>query len=259
MKRWVAVLGVLILVLSLTTTAFAADKAQVRAINGSVNGKAVDILIADKAAFTKVALGAGTEYAGFEAGTLAVKIVAAGTTTPVLAQASIDAKAGQAYCIAVIGTSDKVEVIVVSDAKNVPVAGKAVARVINNALDLPTADIGAAGKAPIWKGVAPKTASDYVAIDPGAHEFWGYIAGTTQGVPSGKPVELEAGKVYSLVVSGFPVLAGAPVELYAIVDPALPAAGAALPTTGGEASLAVYLLASAAGLLTLGGLALRRR
>jgi LPXTG-motif cell wall-anchored protein len=258
MKRWLGLLCVVAIILTLGTTAFAADTAQVRAINGVVGGKGYDVLVADKAAFTNVALGKATAYSPLAAGAIVVKIVATGTTTPVLATANLTIAAGKNYAIVLVGEDPKVQAVLASDDKSVPVSGKSVVRFVDNVGDVPTADFAPVGGTPIVKALAAYAVSDYVAIAAGKIELWGYIAGTTQGAPIGSAVTLDAGKVYTLVASGFPVMGGATVDLYVVVDPGL-ATGAALPTTGGESPMLAYLLLSAGGLLAAGGAILRRR
>lgn len=261
MKRWVALLGVVVLLATMVTPAFAADQAFVRVINVAAAGKTYDVLIGGTAAFTGVAVGTGTDYSPVAAGSLTISVVAAGTTTPSLGDATLDAAAGKAYTIFIGGKDGAIKVVTASDDGNVPVADKAVVRPFDNVLDVPTADFGPVGKPVIWTKIKATSAGDYKPMDPGKYSFMGYISGTTQGAPVGSsPLTLEAGKVYTLASSAASVMSGEAVKAYLITDPALPtAAPTAVPTTGGEASLAMYLLLSAAGVVTLGGIALRKR
>ncbi len=116
------------------TPALQAGLGQLRAANAILGGGDLDVLVDDQRLFSSVASTQTTSYQNYVPGTYTVKFVAAGTTTPVLAQINVTLAQGDALTLLAVGTPGSEQIWQVED-DNTPrgEAETAVVRVLNAA------------------------------------------------------------------------------------------------------------------------------
>ncbi|MFQ3630178.1 DUF4397 domain-containing protein [Roseiflexus sp.] len=253
-KSWILFLLGALLALVVAPAAFAqSGTAKVRVVHASPDAPAVDVIVNGNRALTNVPFFAASAYLDLPAGSYDIQVVPAGATSPVVIDAKgVRIEAGKAYTIAATGKLADIKPTILMDDLTTPAAGKAHVRVIHFSPDAPAVDIKVAGGPTLISNLAFPNASNYLPVDAGSYNLQVTPAGGTAVVLDLKGVALEAGKIYDVFAVG--ELANIKVEV-AVTTPAAPAA---LPRTGGESSIAMWVLAIAAALIGA-GLVMRRR
>jgi hypothetical protein len=257
MKRLYAVLGAMLLILSLTTLV-AADghQARVRVVHASPDAPSVDVLVNDGAAFTNAPFKGITDYAALDTGAYNVKVVPTGATTPVVIEADLTLEA-QDYTVVAVGLLENIEPLVLVDNNGAPAAGKAHVRFVHASPNAPAVDIAVKGGPVLFSNVAFKEVGDYLPVDAGTYDLEVRVAGTEDVALDVPGLALSDGTVYTVFAMG---LAGGEPALEAV--PSVDAVSAqTLPNTGGQPlSTMLAPIALALGALLIGGgLVLRAR
>lgn len=254
MKRFTAVATVLILALALAGSAFAQAQARVRVVHASPDAPAVDVLVNDAVAFSNAPFKGITDYAALNPATYNVKVVPTGATEPVVIGADLTLEARD-YTVVAVGRLADIEPLVLVDNNSAPAAGKAHVRFVHASPDAPAVDIAVKGGPVLFSNIAFKGVGDYLPVDAGTYDLEVRLAGTDTVALSVPGVALNNGTVYTIFAMG---LAGGTPALQAV--PSADAAPTLLPTSGGDNTSNLYLLATLAGLaLVAGGYALRHR
>jgi hypothetical protein len=257
MKKLLTIVGTLVLVLGLATTAFAqSGQARVRVVHASPNAPAVDVLVNDGVAFANAPFKGITDYAALDTGTYNVKVVPTGATTPVVIEADLALEAKD-YTVVAVGLLENIEPLVLVDNNAAPAAGKAHVRFVHASPDAPAVDIAVKDGPVLFSNVAFKEVGDYLPVDAGTYDLEVRLAGTDTVALDVPGLSLADGTVYTVFAMG---LAGGEPALTAVpsVDAVAPAT---LPETGGVnltswlAPLALVL----GSLLLAGGLLMRRQ
>jgi hypothetical protein len=255
MKRLYAVLGALVLILGLATTAMAdGHMSRVRAVHASPDAPAVDILVNDNAAFTNAPFKGITAYASLESATYNFKVVPTGATEPVVIEADL-ALEGKDYTIVAVGKLENIEPLVLEDNNSAPAEGKAHVRFVHASPDAPAVDIAVKGGPVLFSNIAFKGVGDYLPVDAGTYDLEVRLAGTENVALDVPGVELQNGTVYTVFAMG---LAGGEPTLTAVPS-ADNLMASTLPATGGQpmTMLLTPVLLALGALFLVGGLVLR--
>jgi hypothetical protein len=258
-KSMVMVLAGAVLALMLAPAAFAqAGGAKVRVVHASPDAPAVDVWVNGQKALTNVPFFTASNYLDLPAGSYDIKVVPTGQTEPAVIDAKgVAIEAGKAYTIAAVGKLADIKPAVLVDNLAAPASGKAHVRVIHASPDAPAVDIKLANGTTLIPNLAFPNASAYLPVDAGSYDLQVTPAGASTVVLDLKGTRLEAGKIYDVFAVG--ELASIRVEAVVTTPAAAsPAAPSALPNTAGD-DLPLGLVATVAGALVAGGLALRRR
>lgn len=256
MKKLSAVLGMIVLVMSLAVPAMAQDgKARVRVVHASPDAPAVDVWVNDGVAFSGAPFKGITDYAELDTATYNVKVVPAGATEPVVIEADLALEAKD-YTVVAVGLLENIEPLVLVDNNSAPAAGKAHVRFVHASPDAPAVDIAVKGGPVLFSNVAFKEVGDYLPVDAGTYDLEVRLAGTDTVALEVPGLALADGTVYTVFAMG---LAGGEPALMAV--PSVDSAPAALPETGGVNPSNIYILALLAlgALLVVSGLTIRTR
>ncbi len=243
--------------LSVAAPVGAASDAMVRVLHASPDAPAVDVWVDDSKVLTDVAFKGLSSYLALPAGAHHIVVVATGTTTPALIDATPSFDAGVKYTVAAIGPAATVSAKVFVDDGTV-VAGSAKLRVIHLSPDAPAVDVAVAGQAPAdaaVKNLSYPDATGYLTLPPATYDFEVRLAGTTTVALPLSGVALADGTNYTVFAVG---LAAADVPAGQVLSAVVGVDGVAAPATdtvpAGNSTPMLFLAAAA-----LFGLALTLR
>jgi len=192
------------------------DHALVRAIHASPNAPAVDVLVDGNTALAGVTYPTASAYLPVVAGSAAVQLNLAGTSTEVIG-ATQSLTAPKAYSIFAVNLVSSLQLLPVSDDLTPPTAGNAKLRAIHLSPDAPNVDVWVNG-AKVLTNVAFKAASAYLQVPAGATNVQIAITGTTNIVLQATPT-LAAGSIYTAAAIGtLSAVPSAPLTLDLIKD-----------------------------------------
>lgn len=285
MKRLPGILGALgaisMVLWAAASPASAQEMARVRVVHASPDAPAVDVYADGSRVLSNVPFKGSSDYLPVPAGPHNFKVYATGAN-PASDTAVIDADAtlaaGKDYTIAAVGKVADIKPAVFEDNNSAPAAGKAHVRVIHASPDAPAVDIAVKGGPVLFSNLAFPNAAGPSPVDAGTYDLEVRAAGTTTVALPINGVQLQAGKIYTVLavglLNGTPALEALPIAN----DPApVPAAAAtpgssaaALPASGSGATaggstgvsamlaalLGVAILAAGSGALAV---AARRR
>lgn len=230
--RSLAILATLMLgLLAAFPSAGAAANAMIRVVHASPDAPAVDVYLNGQRAIANLKFTEGTTYASVPAGSYKVQVFPAGTgpSGTAVIDATLDLKGGTAYTVAAVNVVAKIEPIVVTDDLTMPAAGKAHVRVIHASPDAPAVDVAVKGGPVPFRNAPFKAATPYTPVDAGSYQFEIRPTGTTQAVLTTDPVNLAAGRIYTIFAMG--LVGNNTLQTVAFVDNATPG----MPSTGGGA------------------------
>jgi len=252
LRRLSAAAAGLVVALSVSTAAFAADETRVRVLHASPDAPAVDIYLDNQMvdALTNVPFGTLSGYLAVPAGAHNVKVYATGTSTSPVIDANVTLATGKSYTIAATNAVASIEAQVIVD-NPAPKTGRAQVRVVHLSADAPAVDVAVDGAAPadaLVKGLAYPDASAYLNIPAGSYDLEVRVAGTSTVALQLDPVTVADGQSYSVFAIGS-AAAGAANGLQIAVG----VDGTALPDTSTELAPAASVTPA---LMVLAGLAL---
>lgn len=277
MKRLLGILGAIgaigMMGLFGGTSASAEDMARVRVVHASPDAPAVDVYADGNKVLSNVPFKGSSDYLSVPAGPHNFKVYAAGAN-PASDAAVIDADAtlaaGKDYTIAAVGKVADIKPAVFEDNNSAPAAGKAHVRVIHASPDAPAVDVAVKGGPVVFSNLAFPNAAGPSPVDAGTYDLEVRAAGTTTVALPINGLQLQAGKIYTVLAVG--LLNGSPaLEALPIVnDPAPAPAAAASPvapaaalpasgtgaTAGGSGVSAMLAVLLGLGILAAGGGAL---
>lgn len=181
------------------------QKSNVRVIHASHDAPAVDVLIDDAKAVDNLAYGKSSGYAEVDAGNRNVKVVATGTTTPVLIEATPTLTADKYYSVFAVNTAAKIEAVVAEDTGTAD-AAKATVRFVHASPDAPEVDIKIKKEdgtvVSSFSAVKFKDVEDFIKVDPGTYSVAINVTGETEVAVAYKGYEFKAGDVLTVVAHG---------------------------------------------------------
>lgn len=224
------------------TSVSAAEMARVRVVHASPDAPAVDVYADGNKVLSNVPFKGSSDYLSVPAGPHNFKVYATGAN-PASDMAVIDADAslaaGKDYTIVAVGKVADIKPAVFEDNNATPAAGKAHVRVIHASPDAPAVDVAVKDGPVLFSNLAFPNAAGPSPVDAGTYDLEVRAAGTTTVALPINGVQLQAGKIYTVLAVG--LLNGTPaLEALPIVnDPApapAPAASPAAPAAGLPAS-----------------------
>jgi hypothetical protein len=249
MKRLLGILGAMgaigMMGLFGGTPASAEDMARVRVVHASPDAPAVDVYADGSKVLSDVPFKGSSDYLSVPAGAHSFKVFAAGanpTSDTAVLNADATLGAGKDYTIVAVGKVADIKPAVFEDNNTAPEAGKAHVRVIHASPDAPAVDIAVKGGPVLFSELAFPDAAGPSPVDAGTYDLEVRAAGTTTVALPINGVQLEAGKIYTVLavglLNGTPALealpiVNAPAPTPAAAPAAAPAAsGSDLPNTG---------------------------
>ncbi|MEY3343704.1 MAG: hypothetical protein RL090_1388, partial [Bacteroidota bacterium] len=142
-----------------------------------------------------------TGYLSVNAGTRNVKVNVAGTSTTVI-NADLPLTKNNSYSVFAVNTVANIEALVVEDDLSTPASGKAHVRFIHLSPDAPAVDIALDGAAVVFPDVTFKEYTDFTPLDAGSYDLEVRVAGTSTVALDLDPINLQAGKIYTVFAKG---------------------------------------------------------
>lgn len=241
-------------------SAAAADGGLLRLAHLSPDTPAVDVYVdsvADPDAgitLRGVDYGAVSDYQAVAPGTYTVSMRSAGDDpgTPPVLSTTVEVGADSARTVAGVGPFADLGLAVLRDDLTLPPSGQSRLRVIAAAANAPTLDVALPGGAPLASGLEFSQSTDYVDVPAGQAD----LQVTPEGAePTGVPVDLAAGSVYSVLVLDEP---GGGLTVRAVLDAAspgvVPVGGVETGAGGTAGASSLVLVAGGIAVLTTIGL-----
>jgi hypothetical protein len=252
------------ILLAVAAPAGAATSTQLRVLHASPDAPAVDVWVDGTKVLTDVAFKDLSGYLDVPAGAHNIKVVATGTTSPAVIDATPSFAAGKSYTVAAIGMLADIKPAVFVD-NAAGMSGDAMLRVVHLSPDAPAVDVAVKGQsadqAPV-KALEFPDATGYLTLAPASYDFEVRLAGTTTVALPLDGVTLDDGTNYTVFAVGL-AAAGSPADqaltvVVGVDGMALPATDT-LPETGSPSNLgAIVLMAAGAAFLVI-ALSLRMR
>jgi hypothetical protein len=188
-----------------------------------------DVYVDGTRALSAVAYKTVSTYLKVEPGSHTLVLTAPGgsTATPLL-QAPLTVGAGQRSTVAVGGKPGGLKAQAFPDDFGTVAAGRAAARFLHMAPEVPGVDVAVADGPTVFTNVSFLQTSPYKQLAPGSYNLQLRATGTSQVLFSAGEVPLRAGQIVTFTGIGG---VGQPVELLQIPDAA---AGAAAPSGGAD-------------------------
>jgi hypothetical protein len=182
----------------------ASAESRVRVAHMLPGGPGVDVLVNGIKAFGGTAYKGFTDFLPMPAGKIQVGLVASGTASPVLTEASFEVRDALQYTVIVLGTPDAPKLMLYLDEIRQPAASNVRVRVIHASPNGPKVELFAVSPFSLAVSGALEfgQASRYVGFKAGTYSFEARVAGTKTIILSLKDVQFELGKVYTIVVTG---------------------------------------------------------
>ncbi|MBM4430590.1 MAG: DUF4397 domain-containing protein, partial [Chloroflexi bacterium] len=178
---------------------------RVRALHAAPGAAALDVLLSGSQVLRGLSFATLAPYATIDTGTYTVTVVAAGTTTPVLAQTSVQVLSGKDYTLAVLGQPGSLTLQAVASDSAVPAAptGEASLRLANLSPDAGVVDAGVSGAAPLVTNVAYGGVSDAQGVAAGMpYNLRVWQAGTSTVLAGLDAITLAENHAYTLFLLG---------------------------------------------------------
>ncbi len=184
-------------------------QANVLVIHASPDAPGVDLLVDDvKQNTSALTYPQNTGYLKVNAGARNFKVNVAGTTTTVI-NANVTLEQDKSYSVFAIDSVSKISAIVVADDLSTPASGKAHVRFIHLSPNAPAVDIAVDGGAVVFPNTSFKVGTAFTPLDAGTYDLEVRVAGTQTVALDLDPINLEAGKIYTVFAKGFLTADGA--------------------------------------------------
>jgi hypothetical protein len=197
--------------------------ARVRVVHASPDAPGVDVLVDDAKVLGDVPYLAASDYLDAPAGSLNLKVNAAGTATTVI-DADLDLVDGTDYTVIAAGPVQAIEPIVLQDDNSAPASGKARVRAIHGAPSAPSVDIYVTAPGTDLGTIAPALAAvnfgdvaDYIEVPAGDYQVRVALAGTKTVVIDSGTLTLSSGQVRTAIAVDA-AGGGAPFDLLVLQD-----------------------------------------
>lgn len=184
-------------------------QANVLVIHASPDAPGVDLLVDEvKQNTSALTYPQNTGYLKVNAGARNFKINVAGTTTTVI-NANVTLEQDKSYSVFAIDSVSKISAVVVADDLSTPASGKAHVRFIHLSPNAPAVDIAVDGGAVVFPNTSFKVGTSFTPLDAGTYDLEVRVAGTQTVALDLDPINLEAGKIYTVFAKGFLTADGA--------------------------------------------------
>ena len=208
--------AVLLLLLPALPAAAQQDEALVRIGHFSRDAGALDVWVDGRRRLVGVPYKGVSDYLRLDPGRHAIAVRRAGAPSSAgpLADDSVEAGAGEARTVTVVGTKASLRLFTATDDLSSPPAGQAKIRGIHASPEAPAIDVRVAGGPVLFRKLTFPSASEYVTIPPGTYDIQLVASGTNQVLVTAGGLSGKAGAIYTFVGSGnittkidlFPVL-----------------------------------------------------
>lgn len=177
------------------------NQASIRVVHTSHDAPAVDVWVNGAKAISNLAYGASSGYAVVNPGTVNVKVVPAGATSPVVIEANLPIEQNKRYSVLAMNTLARITPVVATDAD---AGAKAKVRFIHASPDAPAVDIklNNGTGATLFSNTAFMGVRDFIEVDGGTYTLAVTAAGSSKEVVIFDKITLENGKMYSVVAHG---------------------------------------------------------
>ncbi len=184
-------------------------QANVLVIHASPDAPGVDLLVDDvKQNTSALTYPQNTGYLKVNAGSRNFKINVAGTPTTVI-NANVTLEQDKSYSVFAIDSVSKISAVVVADELSTPASGKAHVRFIHLSPNAPAVDIAVDGGAVVFPNTPFKVGTAFTPLDAGTYDLEVRVAGTQTVALDLDPINLQAGKIYTVFAKGFLTADGA--------------------------------------------------
>jgi len=185
------------------------SQANVLVIHASPNAPGVDLLVDDvKQNTSALTYPQNTGYLKINSGARNFKVNVTGTTTTVI-NANVTLEQDKSYSVFAIDSVSKISAIVVADDLSTPAPGKAHVRFIHLSPNSPAVDIAVDGGAVVFPNTSFKVGTAFTPLNAGTYDLEVRVAGTQTVALDLDPINLEAGKIYTVFAKGFLTAEGA--------------------------------------------------
>lgn len=159
------------------TTPGAVGTAQVRVVHLSPDAPAVDVAVNGTVAVSAASYLDATGYLTVPAGDARITVTPAGTTSPVVIDATVPLGVGASYTIAATGFLADIQPLVLVDDRGT--SGQAKVRFVHTSPDAPAVDVAVTDGPVLFGGTPFRGASQYASVDGGTYDLEVRVAGTT--------------------------------------------------------------------------------
>jgi len=215
-------------------SAAAQGVALLRLVHASPASPTVTVGIDGQRVISAMSYTESTPYVTVSAGQHRVTVSALGSapgTTPLLDE-RLELREDNAYTVVGVEETGKMLSLLLDDTHTAPAPDRALIRVIQASLDAPpVVDIASADGPVVIRNLASRAAAEYAPIVPGRYRFEVRPGGTTFALATTAPIDVAAGRQYTIVVVGR--LGDNSFQALALIDNARSGGVGGLPTTGG--------------------------
>lgn len=177
-----------------------------RVVHASPGAPPVEVYLDGQRLITAPQFTEATPYTAVPVGAHRVQVFAAGADPAgaVFFDTSVNLQDGQAYTVVATDVVTRMEPVLLTDLLVPPVADKAYVRLFHASPDAPAvADIAVAGGGPVvFRNVAFKAGTQYLAVDAGTYSFELRPAGTLQALATTPSLTLTGGQIYTVFAMG---------------------------------------------------------
>jgi hypothetical protein len=175
---------------------------KVLAVHSSPDAPAVDLYVDGAKVGSGLAYPGNTSYLSVNAGTRAVAVKVAGTSTTVLS-ADLPIAANTNYSVFAVDSVSNLSALVLTDDLSAPASGKAHVRFIHLSPDAPAVDVALAGGSVLFGNKSFKEYTAFTPLDAGTYDLEVRLAGTSTVALPLPGIALTAGKIYTVFAKGF--------------------------------------------------------
>ena len=179
--------------------------ARLRFVQASPDVAAANVVLSDGARsnplFENLAFAGGTGYKALLAGTYTVQFTDPGNAT-LLASASKELKDNTDYTVVLVGRSDSLQAMFVTDENRPLPEDAALVRFVNLSPDAPAVDLTQSTGRHFADKVPFKAASKYISLDAGAYDLESRVADTDTVLAQASGLAFAKGNVYTVFLMG---------------------------------------------------------
>lgn len=176
----------------------------VRVVHNSPDAPAVDVCVNGTTAFTNVAYGESTSYAGVPAATYEVQVEPAGfgCQGPFVIEADLTLTGDTFYTVVASDELSRIAPVVLVDDNSAPAPGNGHVRFFHGSSDAPAVDIAVTGGPVLFSNVSFKEDGGYVPVPAGVYDLEVRLAGTDTVVLFLPGIEVPEGAVATAYATG---------------------------------------------------------
>lgn len=177
--------------------------ANMMVVHASPDAPGVDLLLDNvKLNTSALEFPNNTGYINLTVGNRNVKVNVSGTATTVI-EASLNFVANKYYSVFAVDAVAAISPLVIEDDLSNPASGKAHIRFIHLSPDAPAVDVALDGGAVVFGNNSFKDYTAFTPLDAGSYDLEVRVAGTQTVALDLDPINLQAGKIYTVFARGF--------------------------------------------------------